>query len=225
MSAPASLAIQSIDKNSSINERMKSDTAAAQTRACSECLTVKLIDRFEPHRHRCKECRGRYRTTLLRRDGRCRQCYKPSLNGKTACESCLEKRREQCKRQRLKRRANRKCLLCGRPWQGQRKCCRTCLDQQRCTKLIRRYGIRIEDYWFVFMQQGGVCAICKEEGPRPLSACPLDVDHDHRSKLVRGLLCAMCNRSIGMMNEDPMRLRAAALYVETHRDYVPGYRG
>lgn len=41
--------------------------------------------------------------------------------------------------------------------------------------------------------QGGVCAICKQ----PEQFRKLSVDHDHNTGLVRGLLCANCNRCLG----------------------------
>jgi len=40
-------------------------------------------------------------------------------------------------------------------------------------------------------------------------------DHNHRTGVFRGTLCNLCNIAIGAMRDDPGRLRAAALYVET----------
>jgi len=70
--------------------------------------------------------------------------------------------------------------------------------------------------------QGGVCAICKE----PPTTKRLAVDHKHekqdkkqpalvKRKNVRGLLCWICNRAIGIFKDNPNRLRAAAEYLET----------
>jgi Autographiviridae endonuclease VII len=41
-------------------------------------------------------------------------------------------------------------------------------------------------------RQGGVCAICG----RPPKTRRLDIDHDHETMRVRGLLCHRCNRPI-----------------------------
>lgn len=38
--------------------------------------------------------------------------------------------------------------------------------------------------------QGGVCAICG----RPPGTRKLDIDHDHKTMRLRGLLCHRCNR-------------------------------
>lgn len=58
--------------------------------------------------------------------------------------------------------------------------------------------------------QGGRCLLCGE-------VKPLAVDHDHVTGAVRGLLCKGCNTGIGLLREDPMLLRAAARYLESHR--------
>jgi hypothetical protein len=59
-------------------------------------------------------------------------------------------------------------------------------------------------------QQGGVCAVkgCGNYGR-------LLIDHNHETGEVRGLLCYSCNTALGLSRDDPVRLRALALYVET----------
>lgn len=78
--------------------------------------------------------------------------------------------------------------------------------------LIRKYGVTIKDYESMFLQQMGLCAICGKSQERAF-----DVDHDHLSKVVRGLLCTNCNRMIGHAHDSPERLRAAADYLESSR--------
>jgi hypothetical protein len=59
------------------------------------------------------------------------------------------------------------------------------------------------------LAQLGMCRICgTSEGVE------LHVDHDHRTKKVRGLLCGKCNKAIGLLNDDPDLLMAAKLYLE-----------
>lgn len=45
-----------------------------------------------------------------------------------------------------------------------------------------RSGLEPEDVEWMILDQGGVCAVCRE---RP----PTQVDHDHRTGVVRGILC------------------------------------
>ena len=64
----------------------------------------------------------------------------------------------------------------------------------------------------MFDNQGGVCAICgnKERNNRNLS-----VDHNHDTGKVRGLLCELCNRKLGTM-EDGMFYKKALKYLEVY---------
>lgn len=76
---------------------------------------------------------------------------------------------------------------------------------------LKQFGIEPETYDELLATQGGVCAICKDE-PDPL----LHVDHDHATGKVRGLLCGRCNRAIGLLLDDPVRVDSAAAYLRRH---------
>lgn len=54
----------------------------------------------------------------------------------------------------------------------------------------------------------GSCESCGDPVENP------HADHDHSTGLVRGYLCVACNRGIGLFRDDPVRLRAAAAYLE-----------
>lgn len=54
--------------------------------------------------------------------------------------------------------------------------------------------------------QGGRCALC----PRlPSPKRKLDLDHDHKTMLIRGLLCHRCNRALPSWMDAAWLLRAA----------------
>ena len=76
-----------------------------------------------------------------------------------------------------------------------------------------RYGITIVERDRILASQGGHCAICPSEDS-DIKGRRLHVDHCHKTKRVRGLLCTRCNLAIGQMLDDPALLRRAADYLE-----------
>lgn len=87
----------------------------------------------------------------------------------------------------------------------------------RNSNLKKLYGITQSRYEEMEAQQGGKCAIC--EGP-PGSRKNLDVDHDHATREVRGLLCHPCNTGIGQLKERPVILLRAIGYILKHRPRI-----
>lgn len=83
-------------------------------------------------------------------------------------------------------------------------------EKKRDAYLRKTYGITLEDYGAMLAYQGGVCAICG----RPPVKQALHVDHDHKTKKTRGLLCYNCNHRIVGRQRDPAVFRAAARYLE-----------
>ena len=71
------------------------------------------------------------------------------------------------------------------------------------------YGLLSGDYDEMLVAQGGVCAICR----RPPSDNPLDVDHDHTTGEVRGLLCHRCNVGLGYFGDGLLGLESALRYL------------
>lgn len=92
--------------------------------------------------------------------------------------------------------------------------CKECRKQRESTSRQAQFG---ELYNQMLINQNGVCAICKQsETTRrsQLGVSPLSIDHDHMTGRIRALLCQKCNTSLGMMGEDPERIRALADYAE-----------
>lgn len=82
----------------------------------------------------------------------------------------------------------------------------------RAARLKKRYGVSLDEYDALHVAQDGCCAICK--APKPGGKYSfLHVDHDHETGKVRGLLCTNCNRALGYMGDDPLRLTIAAAYL------------
>ena len=72
---------------------------------------------------------------------------------------------------------------------------------------LGRYGITSQDYDQILNKQNKSCAICKEPNLK------LFVDHCHKNKNVRGLLCHNCNILLGNAKDSPKILRAALAYL------------
>jgi len=87
---------------------------------------------------------------------------------------------------------------------------------QRKAYLKRNFGITPERYTELEQSQNSKCAIC--HGVQP-SGRRLAVDHCHDTGKVRGLLCNPCNTAIGLLGDDPERLRAAVSYLERSRNH------
>lgn len=96
------------------------------------------------------------------------------------------------------------------------------LDLQRT--LIRRwkiktfFGLTAEEYDSRKNGQGNRCAICLRTPEEAGKKKSLVLDHDHATEGIRGFLCGSCNLAIGLFQDDVVRLRAAASYIEKHKE-------
>lgn len=83
--------------------------------------------------------------------------------------------------------------------------------------LKHRYGLSAEMYNALLATQGGGCAICGQTKTRRR----LDVDHNHITGKVRGLLCGKCNRAISQAEDNPERLMRMADYLRLYDGKEP----
>lgn len=83
-------------------------------------------------------------------------------------------------------------------------------DVIRAHMLRKKYKLTPEQYDEALLFQGGTCLICRSK-PNRARLC---VDHDHKTGVVRGLLCSGCNAALGLLKEDTNLLRRAADYLE-----------
>lgn len=73
----------------------------------------------------------------------------------------------------------------------------------------RRYGLTLEELVFLFEKTNGKCEIC---GKAPRKT--LCVDHCHKTGKVRGLLCEICNKSLGGFYDSVETLESAIKYLK-----------
>lgn len=77
-------------------------------------------------------------------------------------------------------------------------------------RLAQLYNLTEEDREKIENFQKGACGI----SGRPPYGRRLNIDHDHKSGLIRGLLDWRINKGLAYFNDDPALLRAAAAYLE-----------
>lgn len=85
---------------------------------------------------------------------------------------------------------------------------------------MKRYQITDADFNAMWEAQDGCCAICKVKlQPRGRSKHSAAIDHNHKTREVRGVLCRGCNHGIGSLGDSPSILIAAAKYLTERRFY------
>ena len=89
------------------------------------------------------------------------------------------------------------------PWATKMSYVRRLLRRAGCSELEVQRGVRA---WGCF---NGLCHACGK-------ACDtqFDTDHDHVALTFRGILGSSCNKALGMIKDNPERLRLLADYLE-----------
>lgn len=85
-------------------------------------------------------------------------------------------------------------------------------DHKRRYDRAKRYGITIEE-----AEEMESITHCQATGLKLGEGKLVAVDHDHETGAVRGILAARINMAIGLCDDDPELLRAAADYLERTR--------
>lgn len=186
--------------------RESSQTVEITEKKCSRCGQIKPVDRF--YVNRCS--RTGYSCE-------CKECHQLRLP-QSSVVSVAEKRCYTCQLVKPASYFNH----AGNTRDGLQHRCRECCrahyqeihDKAMVQQRWRQYGVSQADYDRMLAEQGGVCKICGGIS-KGESFTALAVDHDHKTGLVRGLLCRACNAALGQMEDDPALLRAAAAYLES----------
>lgn len=82
-------------------------------------------------------------------------------------------------------------------------------DQDKNYRLLKNYGVTLEQFNTMVLEQDNKCYICNNEfidSPH--------LDHCHKNDKVRKLLCGNCNKGLGLFKDNPEILRKAAIYLE-----------
>ena len=89
-------------------------------------------------------------------------------------------------------------------------------DKAYAKRLMKDYGLTLDDYNQMLEEQNGVCKICHGTCThnQRREAGTLSVDHCHTTGKVRGLLCGKCNSALGFLNDDIQSVKRMVKYLE-----------
>lgn len=112
---------------------------------------------------------------------------------KSKGHECMTVRRRSTAESNAKRpRGNRKPVTPASAWRD---------------RLKSAYGMTLDDWHNLILEQEGRCAICNEQMREP------NTDHCHSTGRVRGILCRPCNLGLGFFRDNEQRLAAARVYL------------
>jgi len=86
------------------------------------------------------------------------------------------------------------------------------------TRLKRIYGIGLKEYDKILKTQKFKCAICRRSQHEVYKKImKFNIDHDHKTGKIRGLLCTNCNRGLGFFKDDIKLLQKSIKYLITSK--------
>jgi hypothetical protein len=85
------------------------------------------------------------------------------------------------------------------------------------------YGISEDEKIAILTSQGGECAICFTDLTQ-LKHNKVNVDHCHKTGMVRGILCHNCNHVLGHARDNPEILDSAIRYLVEKKDVLAEIR-
>jgi hypothetical protein len=92
---------------------------------------------------------------------------------------------------------------------------RYCFDCIKNRYYLREYGITRAEKQALIDSQGGLCA---NSGCGTAIDINSDLDHDHSTGKIRGVLCSPCNTSLGKLKESTERLIGLVEYLDKFDD-------
>lgn len=141
----------------------------------------------------------------------------PNEQGQLWCSTCRTfKNKEQfAKHSRYARGYQYSCKECANSKRQQWR-----RDNPERTKEVMRrhhrknlYGLSDRDYMILGLTQDWKCAVCFTD-IEDLEGRDLDVDHDHSTGKIRGLLCGSCNKGLGCFKDSIELLELAIKYLK-----------
>jgi len=81
-------------------------------------------------------------------------------------------------------------------------------DADRRKNLQRNYGLSTSQYQDLKEECKGKCSLCGMYTPT------LELDHNHKTKRIRGFLCRKCNLLLGLIEDRSLSLEQIGIYLD-----------
>lgn len=124
------------------------------------------------------------------------QVYKNGQYKYNRCVECRKVSNERCKKKNPNRKMTRNYYFIGKD----------------------KFKVEIKEYEKLFKEQNGLCKICNlpetMKSANAYSIKRLAIDHCHKTKKIRGLLCHHCNVSLGAFKDSIELLEVAIQYLK-----------
>ena len=191
---------------------------------CKSCFRVSRLKKIYGNKSTCKSCGTGFGVSTR---GDCRKCM--AKCGLRECSECLEtlpyplnfhKNHGKCIQ--CYGRIARSRLNQDRQNEYHKEWNKKNPSKRRSHHLKHKFNLSLKQYDQILSFQGGNCAICNRP---PKGSMPLDVDHDHKTGRIRGLLHGNCNRALGLFEDNPSLCRQAADYLEIRPEFNPSDNG
>jgi len=93
-------------------------------------------------------------------------------------------------------------------------------ENNRKYYLKAAYNLTICEVNEMEKQQKGCCALCR----KPFGKRGFYIDHNHKTGLVRGLLCSLCNIFLGRIDDSTVIIKSIVKYLNQKRIKMPVHR-
>lgn len=106
------------------------------------------------------------------------------------------------------------CKECDKKWKAHKYINNTEHRQKQLDRrYLNQYNLSIPDVTDMYNSQDGKCSIC---GKPLLLFKNTVVDHCHKTRVVRGILCKSCNPMLGLCHDNIDILLSAIAYLKKH---------
>jgi hypothetical protein len=154
----------------------------------------------------CKACQRARKKIWLEAPGNPQPCVKCGAIDRNRFGDCIS-----CSRERSREWARENVVRASSQVQAWRAAHPEKAVEMDLKVRLKRYALTIQQFRSLYTLQKGLCAICSVLLPRRF-----DIDHDHETGVVRGLLCHPCNIGLGGFKDNQDTLFSAIQYLKLH---------